>query len=123
MNYARVDHACNRVGDRVIVSGGRTWDGDDHDVPSEVYDLSTDTWGEGPANPGRTGIFLGGTDATYENLIFGGYDENNFDFSDHLDVIFEFDEAANEWREREEKLVTGREHAMVIPLPEDGWNC
>ena len=110
-------HVCQRVADRILVTGYGNTD-DEHFT--ELYDPRTNTWVDGSTIP-LQGDFRGAKSVKHGEdnvLVLGG-----FHAAHQLPYIFEYVAVSDSWRARDELLGEARSHFAAIKLPDDVKMC
>ena len=103
----------------LVVTGG--WDGTAHITSTELLDLDSMQWSNGPELP--YGIF-DAVAVPYKNtfLIVGGREasgNNNY----YHNTILEFDAGTGDWITRSEQMSQERGIMAAFLVPDDAVNC
>ena len=112
MRRERYRVSCGKAGNKIYVVGG-----DPNQDSSEVLDLDTLEWSEGPGVPTASGKFWA-SPQPYQMAdtfrLVGGYDGDTW-----LDTVFELDPEKEVWIERPERLEQIRDSNGVVHVPEE----
>lgn len=119
MPYARFGHSCGLAPDppRIVVIGTA---GRNSTKQTEILDLDTMTWSDGPDLPAMTSIkYTQSVQHYYSFLQVGGATN----VAGQTTSIFEYDYVNNDWVVRNESLPFGLSEHVAFKIPDSVLGC
>ena len=104
-------------GSKLVVSGGYDVNSTLMSSTSEILDLNTLTWTDGPDLPQQLGY---GASVQFQDtfLAIGGSGNSGL-----TDTIYQYDYTNNVWIERSEKIPTKGLYKAIFLVPDEAVNC